>query len=228
LGLILTESRLIISMQARVRMGGRPLFVLDLNGTLLERLTTSEDKAAYRANPFYNAENRYDHVINSFPIILRPHLSNFLQVLFKRGEVAVWSSMKKVNTDAIAATILPSSFCPRFIWSQLECESVRNPGHPKPLLRKPLNTIWSKYPGEFTAQNTIMIDDSSAKLELHPENQLHLPEFQVHSGDFRADRILEILAQRFEILPDMEDYRKAIPELSAGLLPYSNVTSLKR
>jgi hypothetical protein len=61
-----------------------------------------------------------------------------------------------------------------------------------------------------------MIDDTPEKLELHPENHLHLPEFQVHTGDFRADRVLEVLAQRIENLPVMEDHRKAIPGLSAG------------
>lgn len=206
-------------------MSRRPLFVLDLNGTLLERLTSSTAKQAYRSNIHYNEAEKYDTTINGNPMVLRPHLSTFLACLNSKGQIAVWTSMKKKNADAVCdfifASLLPAT--PRFVWNQSECSfDNRKSGYKREGCKKPLDKIWKEFPDEYDAMNTIMIDDSASKLELHVENHLHIPEFQLVKGDFRADSVLLELAKRIDALPDnVLDYRHLIPKLSADLSQYS-------
>lgn len=212
-GLPDTSSPPISKVPARLR----PLFVLDINGTLLDRLTSQEEKGAFRANP---PDDYMMLELNNIMYVFRPYLREFLQVLFNRGEVAIWSSMKMEDTAFVSRLVL-SSRPSQFIWSRQECDSIPVAGKLKPLLRKPLDLIWSKFPKKFTTQNTIMIDDTRAKLELHLENHLHIPEYHVCPGNIGLDTVLKVLAQRIEHLPEMDDYRKAIPSLCAGLSSYS-------
>lgn len=197
----------------------RPLFVLDLNGTLLERLTTSTAKQAYRSNPHHNPASAYDLTVNGTQIVLRPHLHHLMRCLIIHGDVAVWTSMTSKNATAICKAVL-GQYRLQFVWTQEECELVErgggSGGFVKPLMRKPLDKIWRAFPDLYNNKNTIMIDDSREKiLEAHQGNHLHIAEFDIYRGDFRADRVLLELFEyidRFMQQGPVTDYRQLVSD----------------
>lgn len=171
------------------------LFILDLNGTVLERLIKSTEKQAFRQNMLQylgadgycggiitdsmnsnnnnNNHNHYDTSINGNPIIVRPHLNTFLNTLRKYGRVAVWTSMTRKNADAVASNLLSTCGDLAFVWCQEECVTVPGQGKPnasgnyvKPLWRKPLCKVYQAFPNMmYSPMNTIMIDDSREKVD---------------------------------------------------------------
>jgi hypothetical protein len=72
----------------------RLLFILDLNGTLLHRLTKSwEIKLAHKHCDYRVS----DCTVNGNQIYFRPERRQFLAKLFELGEVAVWTSALPKN-----------------------------------------------------------------------------------------------------------------------------------
>src|ERR1700733_1054527 len=87
-------------------MARRVLIVLDLNGTLLHRLTKSSDVAKAKCNPHVLVREPlplFDTVVNSNPIIFRPHLKVFLKGLMDFADLAVWTSAMSKNAVPMVA-----------------------------------------------------------------------------------------------------------------------------
>ena len=179
----------------------RFLIVLDLNGTLLHRLTKSADKKAAALHPSYR---KPDAVVKKCPIYLRPHLQSFLGRILSFADVAVWTSAKRENAFPMVRAAFHShldnhNMHPlKFVWSQEECQIHQSPrvkGCYKPDFRKPLTQIWHKYKRLYSEENTIIIDDSFRKVSGYERNHISIPEFRVTDADydFESDRILLIL-----------------------------------
>lgn len=151
------------------------LVILDLNGTL-----------------FYRAKN-YVRTVTT-----RPYLDDFLDFLFKHCRVMVWSSAQPVNVNKM----LSHGFGNRIplldrVWAR---DTFRLPEHDyvrKVLTIKDLEFIWEGIEEErkiaskeelkqeklamvYDQTNTILIDDSTAKIQLQPYNGLALREFDEH------------------------------------------------
>lgn len=76
-------------------VGGKQLlFILDLNGTVLARLTRRGEQAAMQQHPQFRPP---DCSVRGSHVYLRPHLRPFLQALLRLGTVAVWTSALPKN-----------------------------------------------------------------------------------------------------------------------------------
>ena len=205
----------------------RLLFILDLNGTLLHRLTKSHLEAAAARHP---QKRSHDCTANGYKVYFRPGHKSFLRRLFRLGDIAVWTSAMPKNAvpmvtgvfDGLLSmdplTTLTTDICDRpssnvdpspasedrrllFLWTQDKCEVVRQPCAHKPDFRKDLNKVWSQFP-EHSASTTLMIDDSAAKLYGHTSNLISIPEFLVTepSIDHTRDTTLARLGDYLEHL----------------------------
>lgn len=119
----------------------------------------------------------------------------------------------------------------KFIWTQSECDTVKpeaedteqvvvddgtaSPestvrGFSKPIRKKDLSKIYSEFPA-YTVQNTLIIDDTDAKLADHFDNHLCIDEFNVtdHQTDFINDsKLLQLKKYLDKLLKDNpEDVR---------------------
>ncbi len=121
--------------------------------------------------------------------------------------------------------------CLSFLWAQDECDAsdahgnpikpadVRRAGGPKPHFRKDLARIWKEMPA-WDAQNTLIIDDSPAKIA-HERNHVVLAPFDItdHKVDFGLDTELDSLAVRLgRIVREFEecsDVRAALSSVAA-------------
>jgi TFIIF-interacting CTD phosphatase-like protein len=62
-------------------------------------------------------------MVGNFLVSERPHLSEFLDFVFERFDVAVWSSAQKHNVDALVDTVLASHHKSAlvFVWHNAMC-----------------------------------------------------------------------------------------------------------
>lgn len=96
-----------------------------------------------------------------------------------------------------------------FIWSQGQCEvfkKLRKSSEPfsdKPEFRKDLDRVWSSKGNSHSPLNTLIIDDSAEKIDLHPLNHMNVSTFSVAvdpSLDFTTDDVLDRLLKHLQIL----------------------------
>lgn len=76
----------------------RRLLVLDLNGTILHRLTHSFETKLFRQHPVVISKSlKPDITVNGSKIVFRPHAAVFLAHVLKHFDVAVWTSSRAHN-----------------------------------------------------------------------------------------------------------------------------------
>jgi len=150
----------------------RKLIILDLNGLLCDRER--------------NLHATRKSAVGAFVIYARPHAVTFLDFLFERFDVAVWSSARLPNIYPILHELQPDeSKRPfLFIWGQDQCtEDAPLPETPKkPLFLKRLAKVWEKYP-EYVGR-TLLVDDSLAKVRDNPPfTAIHPREWTRHMAE---------------------------------------------
>ena len=134
------------------------LLVLDMNQLLMYR------------EPFSEKSKRKRDVWK------RPHLDDFLDYIFANFTVGVWSSMTLKNLKPLQKFVFGERE-PRFTFDNSHCDKEKHPDkrESKPLLKKPLSKVWKLYP-EYSAANTLLIDDSVDKAKDNPSHLLFCPD----------------------------------------------------
>ncbi|TPX30939.1 hypothetical protein SmJEL517_g05595 [Synchytrium microbalum] len=180
-------------MQARQ---DKILLVLDLNGTLLCKVTKFDKRAAHQ-NPFLPPKASFK--CNKAPVYVRPHLGVFLEFLFENFAVAAWTSAQPSNAKALATGAFGQYFEQlEFLWDRTHCSEVRGGRHDHSSI-KDLRKIWDADGRDkldstrtWSARNTILLDDTASKASYTTENHLKIPTFTVlnATNDQSKDRIL--------------------------------------
>jgi len=139
------------------------LIILDLNGVLVTREFLGKREPV---GPKYQFGQR----LGAFWVWRRPGIQHFLDYIFEHFQVAIWSSVTRKNIDPLAIFALGKEYYEKllFIFDQTMCEALPNEEQPeKPLFMKNLTTVWAHFP-PHDSSDTIIIDDSNAKLSRNP------------------------------------------------------------
>jgi hypothetical protein len=149
------------------RLSKRLLLILDLNGVLLDR--------EYRPLPKGTRETREDREdgfrIGAHLVWKRPFTDSFLDYCFKHFNVVVWTTVTAKNGQALVDFVFGKrvdALCG--IFYQEYCDLAPAPpgaDNTKPLFQKNLSIIWKENP-QFSAENTLILDDSPEKLANNP------------------------------------------------------------
>ena len=100
----------------------RRLLVLDLNGTILHRLTHSFESKLFRQHPVVISKSlKPDITVNGSKIVFRPHAAVFLAHVLKHFDVAVWTSSRAQN----AIPMVHHSFKPLLDFANVLDEAAR-------------------------------------------------------------------------------------------------------
>ena len=156
----------------------KPLVILDLNGTIL--FSTWRPVRVLPSSVEHNGTSQAIRVGKKC-IYPRPHLKEFLEVLFRNFRVAVWSSHSDENVGRIVDAVFTDEQRARlhFVWGRSKCitskgakcgsESTSTSTSSDPKTFKKYLSIKSfanivKYVSGECLERTIIIDDSSEKI----------------------------------------------------------------
>ncbi|KAJ3201641.1 hypothetical protein HDU82_007963 [Entophlyctis luteolus] len=182
------------------------LIVLDLNGTLIDRLGRGHERTLANRNPLCPAAP--DLTLNNHKVYLRPYLDTFFGFLFANFHVAAWTSATPRNSGPLVEFIFEpfgGAENLEFVWNREHCIIEPAPDNPYNSV-KDLRKIWkakhsisselsrggsvnfedANPQGIWNEHNTILIDDSASKSCRTPANHLLVPSFSV--GDVTLTR----------------------------------------
>ncbi|ORY48467.1 hypothetical protein BCR33DRAFT_763631, partial [Rhizoclosmatium globosum] len=171
------------------------LIVLDLNGTLIDRLSKGPERVLANRNPLCPKEP--DTTLNRNKVFLRPYLDVFLQFLLDNFHVSAWTSATPKNSGPLVDFIFEPFGGAKpleFVWDREKCIIEPTPEKEYNSV-KDLTKIWldnsegedaANPKGLWNEHNTILVDDSACKSCRTPLNHLLVPTFSV--GDTKLTR----------------------------------------
>ncbi|KND01189.1 uncharacterized protein SPPG_04279 [Spizellomyces punctatus DAOM BR117] len=196
------------------------LLILDINGTLLERVKKTAEKRAARANPLCPEAPNFR--LNRARCYYRPYLDTFIDHIFQHFEVAAWTSAMPKNADPMFSHIF-GDYASKlaFGWNRSHCSDIGGRDRDWEA-KKDLRKVWADRTvnphGRWTERNTILIDDTSSKASFTPANCLHLPTFTVCDPNFDCINDTSLLslikyldALRQSDVTDVREYFKTHP-----------------
>ncbi|KAJ3045500.1 hypothetical protein HDV00_009154 [Rhizophlyctis rosea] len=195
------------------------LLILDLNGTLIERITDSAKKKIARSHPAFPP--RPDFMVNSKPCFCRPYLDTFFAHIFADFHVGAWTSATPKNAGPMIDTIFGQYASQlKFKWDRTKCSDLGNKSNDFSSV-KDLRLIWADIgpegankDGLYSAENTILLDDTSTKASHTPDNGLHLPTFTFIESDFDAENDESLL----NVIKYLDDLRQSgLPDVRVYL-----------
>ncbi|KAG2213830.1 hypothetical protein INT47_001099 [Mucor saturninus] len=129
------------------------LIILDLNGTLCSRTTVKS---------FYT----------------RPHADTFFNYIFNNFTVMVWSSAQESSVKNMCKMFEPHK--PTIVWHRGHLGLSAEDFYKDVEAVKDLDKVWEAYP-QFSAKNTIVLDDTREKLAAQPYNLVLMRTFDHNS-----------------------------------------------
>ncbi|KAI4153441.1 MAG: hypothetical protein LQ340_002313 [Diploschistes diacapsis] len=171
------------------------LIVLDLNGTLLERMWGS---------------NR---------VIMRPYIDSFLKYCFGNHRVMIWSSAQPANVRNMCVKVFNAADRAMLVamWGRDKLDLSSEDYADRVQVFKRLEKIWEdqelqrEHPqagsgGSWNQTNTVLIDDSVFKAASQPHNLIEIPEFlKEHMRKELKGKILEQVTAYLETARKYED-----------------------
>ncbi|XP_021691565.1 uncharacterized protein LOC110672940 isoform X2 [Hevea brasiliensis] len=163
----LSESLASLSIRPPARRLKKKLLVLDLNGLLVDIVSSSPKNF------------KPDIRIRGRAIFTRPFCLDFLNFCFERFEVGIWSSRIKKNMDDVINYVMGDmKHKLMFCWDLSRCTMTQFntlENKHKPLVFKELRRIWEKHDPElpwekrfYNESDTLLLDDSPYKALLNP------------------------------------------------------------
>ncbi|PAA85749.1 hypothetical protein BOX15_Mlig025627g2, partial [Macrostomum lignano] len=142
--------------------------------------------------------------------LTRPYIHHLLTVAYPHYDIAIWSatSMKWIYSKLGEMRLFASEmFKISLLVDSLACISVYCEEDEANVNVKPLAVIWGQYP-QYSASNTIMIDDIRRNFAMNPQSGLRIRPFRQAHQHRQHDRELIRIAEYLEAIADVEDFRE--------------------
>jgi hypothetical protein len=130
----------------------RQLLILDLNGTLVSR-----------------SRRRHE-------VFARPYYESFFDYIFANFTVMVWSSATEHSVNRMCKIFDPKKYMLPIIWHRQHFNLNKTDFYSNRETLKDLDYVWRQMP-EFDATNTIILDDTPAKVACQPYNLIQISTF---------------------------------------------------
>ncbi|KAF9430294.1 hypothetical protein BGZ76_000892 [Entomortierella beljakovae] len=184
-----TIKRCEIAIMNPLRTGKR-LLVLDLDYTLIDCKALN--------NPLID--------------VMRPGLHDFLAVCYEHYDIVIWSqtSWKALEAKVTTIGLLDHpDYKISFVMDISTMFSVMSQRDGKPFKHqvKALDIIWSKFP-QYSARNTIHIDDLSRNFAMNPRSGLKIGAFKNGAISRHTDRELYHLARYLVDISRSVDFKE--------------------
>lgn len=152
------------------------LLLLDLHGVLIERFKkgSAEDRSIRREfrAPWMS--------FKKYNIWQRPHLEQFLDIATRRYAVGIWSAAEERNILPVLTALsddlnLTPCLMQRLAYLCNRSQCRPDPASGKYAVVKYLPDVWASVP--YTDANTIIVDDTFAKVRFYPKSAIVIPEY---------------------------------------------------
>ena len=188
----------------------KPLLVLDLDHTLLD-FSSKKLIAAPDASISGDTTSAPELISK----MKRPYMDHFLANAYQHYDLCVWSqtSWRWLETKLTELGMLTH---PGYKWcfvldksSMFSITSRTKKGKKMDHYVKPLQIIWSKFPGRWGDYNTVHLDDLSRNFAMNLENGLKVTAYYRKKSSAARDVELQGLALYLEKLAkEVMDFRK--------------------
>lgn len=167
----------------------QPLLILDLNGILCHRSRHNKEPVGVELRPSIGT-------MAQTAIIPRTDLNPFLRYLDQHFCLAVWTSAKRRTAKRLLQMLVPQDVRQKllFVWGQNYCESLAaeedapegdnsaylesdeedEDDNDETVYEKRLERVWKEFP-LWSAENSLLVDDSPEKCKFAVANALHPP-----------------------------------------------------
>lgn len=158
----------------------RKLVILDLDETLIYADERPLARAAdAETGPYY--------------VYLRPGLAEFIDTIFERFEVAVWTSSNALYADSVCRIIFGERVPElRFVWSRERCTSTRDFENDSWTHAKRLKKVRRL---GYDLDQVLMVDDSPEKHTRNYGNLVQVRPFVGEPADDELPRLARYLAE---------------------------------
>lgn len=184
--------------------------VLDLDNTLLSSISTEEELAVKKDNPLaYGKALRklnWVRMPESYLIFERPGLQKFLDFVFKRFNVSVWTAASKLYALFIIKNILikgnPERKLDYILFShhcRISSRLCRSKGTDK--CHKKLEFLEKKFGIKYDPEETIILDDHDEIFKNQPNNCIHIKAFDVIDDPVKSLKDKELYKLRSLLQP---------------------------
>ncbi|UYV62667.1 UBLCP1 [Cordylochernes scorpioides] len=164
---------------------GKKLLVLDIDYTLFDHRSTAQTAAE----------------------LMRPYLHEFLTTAYEDYDIVIWSatSMKWINAKMNELGVASNpNYKIAFYLDVGAMISVHTPKYGL-IEVKPLGVIWGKF-DQYSAKNTIMIDDLRRNFLMNPQSGLKIRPFKDAHQNRTTDTELLKLSQYLKKIAKMDDF----------------------
>nr|QXT57808.1 haloacid dehalogenase-like hydrolase [Rhinella marina erythrocytic-like virus] len=160
--------------------------ILDLDETLISTHRLSKfTKTNYKhANMFH-----YKRMDDKYIVIARPGLDEFLDWLFSRYTVSVWTAASQPYAMFVVENFIMSkpNRVPLHVFSSKHCDFSEKVGS----CHKDLRILFKIFPEYYNKDNTIIIDDHANVHDSQKTNSYHIPPFLFLDPQSYKDKHLE-------------------------------------
>lgn len=165
-------------------MTPKRLLVLDLNGTILHRLTHAFETRLFRNHPVVLEKKlKPDVTVNGCKIVFRPHAITFLSHILKHFDVAVWTSSRAQN----ALPMVHYSFKNLLDFSSILDEAVTRGLSVRQVVLGP-----SDKGAEFIKDQLLEVTRDKAKLKfIWTQTECDIDKIEGEAEDTKTDTIIE-------------------------------------
>eukprot|EP01040_Poterioochromonas_malhamensis_P007741 gene7741-8359_t len=146
----------------------------------------------------------------------RPHVHEFLQLMSRHYNLALWTSMQKSSSKKVLKELFHDrNVRLEFTWFQNRCKIIKSfeqqEKDEKPSFFKNLIDVWQEYP-VYNTSNTILLDDSEEKcVENDSKNCIHpLPFDLSESGE--EDKELHPDGRLARYLTSLSNYAEGLDQ----------------
>lgn len=187
-------------LPASINIFTKPLLICDINGILCHRV---------RRDPYPDIKYREStKKVSGTPVIPRPGLNEFLELVSQHFCLAIWTSAKPKSAQALVKAIVPSHFQLVFVWAQNQCHVQQSQDDEEDdmmdernaVFVKSLSKVYTRYP-LWSSTNTLLIDDSREKILPQDVGNLFQPP------PMNGKQASELLSQR-GILDDQDNHER--------------------